>query len=231
MSALEVYCENVRDLFQETEGVLLKIRFAQQKVQIENQCWRRVTNCKELLELIQLSASKRTFANNGQNEHSSRSHHIFQIKMLGQNKLHESTESLLSIVDLAGSERRIDNLVTEQTSVNSKKRGTTSKEATKGKGNDNRSSVAANKKQLEQEQTFINKSLSTLGRVFTILADRKSHKKQLPPYRDSKLTRILQDSLTYDSPTLMIATICCGLKSIAQTKETLSFATQAMLSY
>ena len=40
------------------------------------------------------------------NEHSSRSHHVFQIKIMGENNRFEHFESLLNIIDLAGSERR-----------------------------------------------------------------------------------------------------------------------------
>lgn len=67
----------------------------------------------------------------------------------------------------------------------------------------------------EKEANFINKSLTTLGRVFMILADRKSKNKQTPPYRESKLTRILQDSLTYESMTLMIVNICSGIENVS----------------
>lgn len=64
-----------------------------------------------------------------------------------------------------------------------------------------------------------------------MLADRKSKNKQNPPYRESKLTRILQDSLTYEAKTLMIVNIYSGLENIQQTKESLNFASQAMLAY
>jgi hypothetical protein len=49
---------------------------------------------------------------------------------------------------------------------------------------------------LEEESVFINQSLTTLGRIFTMLANRKLGTKIKPPYRESKLTRILEDSLT-----------------------------------
>lgn len=64
-----------------------------------------------------------------------------------------------------------------------------------------------------------------------MLADRKAKNKQNPPYRESKLTRILQDSLTYESKTLMIVNVCSGLENVSQTKESLNFASQAMLAY
>ena len=81
----------------------------------------------------------------------------------------------------------------------------------------------------ETEAIFINQSLTTLGRIFAILGNRKV-KKSVPPYRESKLTRILQDSLTYDSKTVMIVNVCSEYKSIKQTKESLEFASRAMIA-
>ncbi len=55
-----------------------------------------------------------------------------------------------------------------------------------------------------KETTRINLSLSALGNVISALVDgRSSH----IPYRDSKLTRLLQDSLGGNTQTVMIATI------------------------
>ena len=56
-------------------------------------------------------------------------------------------------------------------------------------------------KVLEEAKT-INKSLSALGNVIKALVDGKDH----VPYRDSKLTRILQDSLGGNSKTVLIVT-------------------------
>ena len=54
-----------------------------------------------------------------------------------------------------------------------------------------------------REAGNINQSLLTLGRVITALVDRTPH----VPYRESKLTRILQDSLGGKTKTSIIATI------------------------
>lgn len=75
----------------------------------------------------------------------------------------------------------------------------------------------------EEEGISINKSLTTLGRIFAILSDRKAKGTPLP-YRECKLTRILQDSLTYDSKTVMIVNICSSSLHSRQTKESLTFA-------
>ena len=51
------------------------------------------------------------------------------------------------------------------------------------------------------------------------------------PYRDSKLTRILQSSLDMNSKVLMIVNVCQEQKTLAQTREALKFAKTAMLAY
>ncbi|MBN3270363.1 KIF5A protein, partial [Polyodon spathula] len=70
------------------------------------------------------------------------------------------------------------------------------------------------------EAKNINKSLSSLGNVISALAEgTKTH----VPYRDSKMTRILQDSLGGNCRTTMF--ICCSPSSYneAETKSTLMF--------
>ncbi|XP_050511959.1 kinesin-like protein KLP2 [Diabrotica virgifera virgifera] len=74
------------------------------------------------------------------------------------------------------------------------------------------------------ELANINKSLLTLGRVIHALAD-KSHKHV--PYRDSKLTRILQDSLGGHTKTAMIATVSPAINSHEETSSTLEYASRA----
>jgi len=75
-----------------------------------------------------------------------------------------------------------------------------------------------------EEAKNINKSLSALGNVIAALADgNKSH----IPYRDSKLTRILQESLGGNAKTTIV--ICCSPASFneAETKSTLDFGKRA----
>lgn len=74
------------------------------------------------------------------------------------------------------------------------------------------------------EAKNINKSLSALGNVISALADgNKSH----IPYRDSKLTRILQESLGGNARTTIV--ICCSPASYnePETKSTLDFGKRA----
>ncbi len=122
--------------------------------------------------------------------------------------------SLLNIVDLAGSERRQTTATQMPVSP------------IKSKVNINPSK----QKQTEEESVSINQSLTTLGRIFAILSNKKAKEKQLIPYRESKVTRILQDSLTHESKTVMIVNVCSEIQSARQTKETLTFAQNAMIN-
>ncbi|KAA3482395.1 phragmoplast orienting kinesin 2 [Gossypium australe] len=80
-----------------------------------------------------------------------------------------------------------------------------------------------------KEAASINKSLSTLGHVIMILVDVANGKQRHVPYRDSKLTFLLQDSLGGNSKTMIIAnvspSICCGIETL----NTLKFAQRAKL--
>ena len=75
-----------------------------------------------------------------------------------------------------------------------------------------------------KELTSINKSLSCLGNVIASLSKKKrSH----VPYRDSKLTRILQDSLGGNTRTILIACIAPTILHSSESVSTLQFADRA----
>lgn len=73
------------------------------------------------------------------------------------------------------------------------------------------------------EAGLINKSLLTLGRVINALVDRSAH----IPYRESKLTRLLQDSLGGRTKTCIIATISPAKTNLEETLSTLDYAFRA----
>ncbi|XP_014514881.1 kinesin-like protein KIN-5B [Vigna radiata var. radiata] len=74
-----------------------------------------------------------------------------------------------------------------------------------------------------REAGEINKSLLTLGRVINALVEHSAH----VPYRDSKLTRILRDSLGGKTKTCIIATISPSAYCMDETLSTLDYASRA----
>ncbi|XP_058464149.1 kinesin-like protein Klp61F [Malaya genurostris] len=83
---------------------------------------------------------------------------------------------------------------------------------------------AGNEKGIRTRETVnINQSLLTLGRVITALVERTPH----VPYRESKLTRLLQESLGGRTKTSIIATISPGHRDFEETLSTLEYAHRA----
>ena len=77
--------------------------------------------------------------------------------------------------------------------------------------------------QAQKETMAINKSLSALGTVIAALASGEKH----VPYRDSKLTYLLQDSLGGNSKTLMFVNVGPAQGNCAETVNSLNFASRA----
>ena len=75
-----------------------------------------------------------------------------------------------------------------------------------------------------KEAAKINLSLSALGNVISALVDGKT---QHIPYRDSKLTRLLQDSLGGNTKTIMIAAVSPASDNYEETLSTLRYANRA----
>lgn len=151
-------------------------------------------NCKSAEDMIKVMAvgnKNRTVGFTNMNDHSSRSHAIFQICI---EMIHVESGTIrvgkLNLVDLAGSERQ--------------------------------SKTGATADRLK-EASKINKALSSLGNVISALAENSPH----IPYRDSKLTRLLQDSLGGNSKTTMIANIGPANSNYEETLTTLRYAHRA----
>jgi hypothetical protein len=136
---------------------------------------------------------------------SSRSHAILQLTFEIETQV-ESGQTLISrsklnLIDLAGSEKM-------------------------STGDENPyllSQISAGQKHVK-ELTSINKSLHALGNVISALSStNRSH----VPYRDSKLTRLLQDSLGGNTKTILIACVAPTTLHTVETLSTLSFADRA----
>lgn len=74
-----------------------------------------------------------------------------------------------------------------------------------------------------REAGMINQSLLTLGRVINALVEKSSH----VPYRESKLTRLLQESLGGRTKTCIIATVSAEKSNLEETMSTLDYALRA----
>lgn len=83
--------------------------------------------------------------------------------------------------------------------------------------------TAGSMKSRAREASAINKSLLTLGRVITSLVEKSPH----IPYRESKLTRLLKDSLGGSTKTCIIATISPSSQTIDDIRSTLEYASKA----
>lgn len=90
-------------------------------------------------------------------------------------------------------------------------------------GSENISKAGNEKGARARETVNINQSLLTLGRVMTALVEHQPH----VPYRESKLTRLLQESLGGRTKTSIIATISPGHKDYEETANTLDYAHRA----
>lgn len=81
--------------------------------------------------------------------------------------------------------------------------------------------------QRAREAGLINQSLLTLGRVINSLSDKNQSATSHIPYRESKLTRLLQDSIGGKTKTALIATISPAKINIEETVSTLEYASRA----
>lgn len=191
-SYLEIYMEELRDLLQPNSVKSLELREHEKMgVYVPNLHSVHCKNVDEMLHVMAQGNKNRTTGKTNMNEHSSRSHAIFMIKIemcdLDTNKVKVGK---LNLIDLAGSERQ--------------------------------SKTGATAERLK-EASKINRALSSLGNVISALAENSPH----IPYRDSKLTRLLQDSLGGNSKTIMIANIGPSAYNYNETLTTLRYAHRA----
>ncbi|XP_064074203.1 kinesin-like protein Klp61F [Vanessa tameamea] len=157
-----------------------------------------VYNKNEVYKIMAQGQERKRVASTLMNAQSSRSHTVFTIVIHMKENSPEG-EELVKIGKL--------NLVDLAGSENISKAGS-----------DNPA-----KKERARECVNINQSLLTLGRVITALVERHPH----IPYRESKLTRILQESLGGRTKTSIIATISPGHKDLEETMSTLEYANRA----
>ncbi|ESO07775.1 hypothetical protein HELRODRAFT_75911 [Helobdella robusta] len=200
VSYFEIYMDKIRDLLDVTKTNLSVHEDKNRVPYVKGATERFVSSPEEVMEVIDEGKANRHVAVTNMNEHSSRSHSVFLINVKQENiETQKKLSGKLYLVDLAGSEKVCIYLFIIHVS----------KTGAEGAVLD--------------EAKNINKSLSALGNVIAALADGSNY----VPYRDSKLTRILQESLGGNARTTMV--ICCSPASFnePETKSTLMFGQRA----
>ena len=202
-SFLEVYGEDVHDLLDRDRKSLPLREDSTGGIVIAGLTNRPVSNASEALEVLHEGTTNRTTAATLMNLTSSRSHAVFTIHLTqttrsgNEGDVDVTTTSQFTFVDLAGSERM-------------KKTGAEGERAKEG--------------------IKINEGLLALGNVINALADEErlaKEKKVHVPYRQSKLTRLLQDALGGNSQTFFLACVSPSDTNASETLSTLHYANRA----
>jgi len=201
---VEIYNEVLRDLLNPTDQKL-EIRESTAKgVFIQGVSQVIVKSEEALMKLVQQGSAVRRVAETKMNSESSRSHSVFTIKVERRTVItnEDTTKEVLLTSKI--------NLIDLAGSERADKTGATGSTLKEG--------------------AAINKSLMALGNVINALGENATGKsKKHIPYRDSKLTRLLQESLGGNSSTLMLAALSPADYNYDETMSTLNYAKRAKL--
>ncbi|XP_076956292.1 kinesin-like protein KIN-12C [Bidens hawaiensis] len=198
-SFLEIYNEQITDLLDPSSTNLQLREDVKKGVYVENLTEYEVHSVGDILKLLSQGSANRRVAATNMNRESSRSHSVFTCVI--ESRWEKDSTSNLRFARL--------NLVDLAGSERQKTSGAEGE----------RLKEAAN----------INKSLSTLGHVIMVLVDGANARTRHVPYRDSRLTFLLQDSLGGNSKTMIIANVSPSTGSAVETLNTLKFAQRAKL--
>ncbi|XP_019397201.1 PREDICTED: kinesin-like protein KIF1B isoform X1 [Crocodylus porosus] len=208
VSYMEIYCERVRDLLNPKNKGNLRVReHPLLGPYVEDLSKLAVTSYTDIADLMDAGNKARTVAATNMNETSSRSHAVFTIVFT--QKRHD-TETDLSTEKV--SKISLVDLAGSERADSTGAKGTRLKEG-------------AN----------INKSLTTLGKVISALAEvdnctsksKKKKKTDFIPYRDSVLTWLLRENLGGNSRTAMVAALSPADINYDETLSTLRYADRA----
>uniref|UniRef100_A0A8C4H736 Kinesin-like protein KIF21B n=1 Tax=Dicentrarchus labrax TaxID=13489 RepID=A0A8C4H736_DICLA len=212
---LELYNEEILDLFDGSRDPESRSRKSNIKIHEDASgsiyttgvTSRLVHSEEEMLQCLKLGALSRTTASTQMNAQSSRSHAIFTIHLCQMRVCQQP-----QMVRLGFGEPEFETLMAKfhfvdlAGSERLKRTGATGERAREG--------------------ISINCGLLALGNVISALGDQ-AKKGGHVPYRDSKLTRLLQDSLGGNSRTVMIACISPSDRDFMETLNTLKYANRA----
>ena len=203
VSMLEIYNEKVQDLLMppnKRPSTGLKIRESKTLgIFVEGLTKYPVMSYKEISDKMDEGYENRTIGSTVMNATSSRAHTIVTIEFNQIQTIGTTKSSKLSKINLVDLA-----------------------------GSERQKSTEATGDRLK-EGCNINKSLLVLGNVINTLADKAMGKKKdvLPPYRDSALTRILQNALGGNSKTVMICALSPASINYEETLSTLRYADRA----
>ncbi|NXP59207.1 KIF1C protein, partial [Chloropsis cyanopogon] len=199
VSYLEIYCERVRDLLNPKSRGGLRVReHPLLGPYVQDLSRLAVASFADIADLMDSGNKARTVAATNMNETSSRSHAVFTIvfSQRRQDPLSDLTTEKVSRISL------VDLAGSE------------------------RADASGAKGIRLKEGANINKSLTTLGKVISALAEATSKKKKpdFIPYRDSVLTWLLKENLGGNSRTAMIAALSPADSNYEETLSTLRYA-------
>uniref|UniRef100_A0A287DFV0 Kinesin family member 21A n=1 Tax=Ictidomys tridecemlineatus TaxID=43179 RepID=A0A287DFV0_ICTTR len=220
---LELYNEEVLDLFDTTRDIDAKNKKSNIRIHEDSTggiytvgvTTRTVNTESEMMQCLKLGALSRTTASTQMNVQSSRSHAIFTI--------HVCQTRMCPQVD---AENATDNkMISESSQMNEFETLTAKFHFVDLAGSERLKRTGATGERAK-EGISINCGLLALGNVISALGD-KSKRATHVPYRDSKLTRLLQDSLGGNSQTIMIACVSPSDRDFMETLNTLKYANRA----
>ncbi|KZT59890.1 kinesin-domain-containing protein [Calocera cornea HHB12733] len=198
---LEIYNETINDLLGTGEIDKKKHEIKHEKngrTTVTDVVILPLESPSQVRNLLMRAQSRRTVHATLMNERSSRSHSVFTLRVSGNNPL--TGESCDGCLNL------VDLAGSERL-------------ATSG---------AANDKERLKETQAINKSLSALGDVIAALGEKSAADKGHVPYRNSKLTYLLQNSLSGNSKTLMVLNLSPLAAHLNESLCSLRFATKVV---
>ncbi|RUS30322.1 P-loop containing nucleoside triphosphate hydrolase protein [Jimgerdemannia flammicorona] len=207
VSYLEIYNETIRDLLAPEVQDLRIHEDKKRGVYVSPQKEEIVTTPKQVMKIIQKGEANRHVSTTDYNLHSSRSHTIFQLVVESRERGTSGIGSPLRLSRTPGIKKdhggsvRISQLNLIDLAGSEK---------------------AATALDRRKEGAYINKSLLTLGTVISKLTEDRSSGHI--PYRDSKLTRILQSSLSGNARISVICTMSPSALAMEESHNTLKFA-------
>nr|XP_015006922.1 kinesin-like protein KIF21A isoform X6 [Macaca mulatta] len=220
---LELYNEEVLDLFDTTRDIDAKNKKSNIRIHEDSTggiytvgvTTRTVNTESEMMQCLKLGALSRTTASTQMNVQSSRSHAIFTI--------HVCQTRVCPQID---ADSATDNkIISESAQMNEFETLTAKFHFVDLAGSERLKRTGATGERAK-EGISINCGLLALGNVISALGD-KSKRATHVPYRDSKLTRLLQDSLGGNSQTIMIACVSPSDRDFMETLNTLKYANRA----